>query len=364
MDNTAETSPVDISYQPTDVAESHPIALVGCGGITRQHLDAYTNAGFEVVAFCDIDEATAKERRDEFYPEADVYTDAQAVYARDDVEVVDIATHPEPRVALIEDAIEAGKHVLSQKPFVLDLDTGERLVELAEDAGVTLAVNQNGRWASHYSYIRNAVAEGYVGDVLGAHIDVHWDHDGWLPGTPFDEIPHAILYDYGIHGFDLMACLFEERTPKRISASVSRSPSQQSKPPMLAQAILEYEDAQASLVFDGSTTQGAADRTYVAGTDGTVESNGPELGDQRVTLHTDDESTSPALEGDWFPVGMEGAMSELLAAIEADREPSNSARNNIRSLELCFAACASAEDGEPKVPGEVRSLPTGDPEAL
>ena len=48
----------------------------------------------------------------------------RAAQARDDIEVVDITTHPPDRPALIADAIEAGKHVLSQKPFVLDLDEG------------------------------------------------------------------------------------------------------------------------------------------------------------------------------------------------------------------------------------------------
>ena len=52
-------------------------------------------------------------------------------------------------------------------------------------------------------------------------------------------------------------------------------------------------------------------------------------------------------------------MGELLCAIEEDREPRNSARNNLKSLALCFAAIASSVDGEPKVPGEVRVLPPG-----
>jgi hypothetical protein len=54
-------------------------------------------------------------------------------------------------------------------------------------------------------------------------------------------------------------------------------------------------------------------------------------------------------------------MAELLSAIEEDREPTNSARDNLRSLELSFAAVASAEDHEPKVPGEVRTMRGFDP---
>jgi hypothetical protein len=50
-------------------------------------------------------------------------------------------------------------------------------------------------------------------------------------------------------------------------------------------------------------------------------------------------------------------MAELLLAVEQRREPSNSARDNLKSLALCFAACASARRGEPMVPGTVRRLP-------
>jgi hypothetical protein len=50
-------------------------------------------------------------------------------------------------------------------------------------------------------------------------------------------------------------------------------------------------------------------------------------------------------------------MGELLCAIEENREPMNSARDNLKSLALCFAAIAAAHDGAAKRPGDVRKLP-------
>ncbi len=83
---------------------------------------------------------------------------------------------------MIEAALEAGKHVLSQKPFVLDLDFGRRMVDLADARGVKLAVNQNGRWAPHFSYMRAGDRAGLIGDAaLGCHVAVHWDHS-WIAG--------------------------------------------------------------------------------------------------------------------------------------------------------------------------------------
>ena len=59
---------------------------------------------------------------------------------------------------------------------------------------------------------------------------------------------------------------------------------------------------------------------------------------------------------EWFKNGFLGTMAELLCAIREDREPTNGARDNLRSLALCFAAMASADSGESRVPGSVRKI--------
>src|SRR5688572_14310659 len=104
-----------LAYRPRDPKRYRPgIALVGCGGITKWHLRAYKNAKYNVVAVCDVVLARAEARRDEFYPDAFVTDSVQQVLERDDVEVIDVTTHPPERAPLIEMALRAGKHVLSQ----------------------------------------------------------------------------------------------------------------------------------------------------------------------------------------------------------------------------------------------------------
>jgi predicted dehydrogenase len=347
----------EIPYRPRDPKRYRPaIGLIACGGITTYHLRAYKAAGYDVVALCNPTEAKARARQKEFFPKAAVYTDYREVLRRDDIEVVDVATHPAERVAIITDALKAGKHVLSQKPFVTDLDVGERLVDLADREGLKLAVNQNGRWAPHFSWIRNAIGKGVIGQPIAAHLAVHWDHN-WVKGTPFERVRHLILYDFGVHWFDILCAFMGDRSPKRVFASETITPSQKIGVPLLAQAVVEYEGAQASLVFDADVRQGKADETYVAGTKGTIRSTGPSLEKQRVSIFTRAGEARPKLEGSWFRDGFHGTMAELLLAIEQRREPSNGARANLKSLALCFAACASARRGEPVTPGTVRRLP-------
>jgi predicted dehydrogenase len=346
-----------LSYRPRDPKRYRPaIALVGCGGITKWHLTAYRNAGYKVAVLCDVDRTRAEARRDEFYPEAIATDDLDYVLSREDVEVIDIATHPPERTRLIEAALRARKHVLSQKPFVTDLDAGERLADVADQMGVKLAVNQNARWAPHLSYIREAVRSRLLGTIDAIHCDVHWDHS-WVKGTIFESIPHLILYDFGIHWFDFVSTVMQGSPVLRVYASLVRSATQSVDPPLLAQTIIEYETTQATLIFDGFTRYDRLDRSLVVGSLGAIRSSGPTTEEQRVELTTAEGIARPRLKGAWFPDGFHGTMAELLSAIDEKREPANSARNNLMSLAMCFAAVASAERGEPVRPGTVRQLP-------
>jgi predicted dehydrogenase len=347
-----------LPYQPRLPKTYRPgIGLIGCGSISSSHLRAYKAAGLPVVALCDIIPERARARQKEFFPGAAVYDNHVDLLGRDDLEVVDIATHPRERTPLITAALESGRHVLSQKPFVVDLDVGARLADLADRKGVKLAVNQNGRWAPYFSWMRQAVARGLVGDPWAVHMECHWNHEIPLLGTDFDRIHHIIFYDFAIHWFDALHTLMGSRRALRASASVSRAPGQKARPPLLAQAGFEFEDGQATLVFDALTRDRSVETVFVAGTSGSLSSEGEVCNARAVTLSTAKGSAVVPLTGQWFVDGFVGTMGELLCAIHEKREPSNGARDNLESLALCFAAIVASDKGRPQKVGAVRRLP-------
>ncbi len=221
----AEVPAPDLPYLPPSPRAYRPrIGLIGAGGIAAAHLDAYRAAGWEVAAICNRTRARAEARAAEFAPQARVTDRWEEVLADPSIDVVDITPHPADRLPILEAAIRAGKHVLSQKPFVTDLAEGARLVALARERGVKLAVNQNGRWAPHMAWMRAAVRAGLVGEVASLHCAVHWNH-GWVAGTPFDRIPDLILYDFGIHWFDFAASILGD-APQSVVAMSSPAPGQ------------------------------------------------------------------------------------------------------------------------------------------
>jgi predicted dehydrogenase len=359
----------ELTYQPPAPKGRAPkIGLIGCGGITEHHLKAYRAAGWEVAAFFDRNPEAAEGRRKEFYPEARVCATVEEMFADPEIAVVDIATHPIVRAELIEQAISAGKHILSQKPFAVDLESGERLVKLAADAGVKIAVNQNGRWAPYFSYMRHAVNAGLIGEVGSVHMVLNWDHT-WTAGTPFEEIHHLMLYDFGIHWIDAARSFFDCRLAREskgdgasigqssrshdrayaasVSATLARFPDQPIKPPMLANVAVSFPNGMATIAFNGCSRFGARETCTITGTKGTIHAVGGICDIGSVEIHTADGIATAQLDGSWFPDGFRGCMGELLCAIEENREPGNSAANNLKSLALVLAAMKSADDGVP-----------------
>lgn len=345
----------DLRYEPPMPRAYRPrIGVIGAGGIVSAHLDAYRSAGWEVAALCNRTRAKAEAKAAEFAPQARVTDRWQEVLDDPAIDVVDVTPHPVDRLPILEAALQAGKHVLSQKPFVLDLDAGERLMALARERGVKLAVNQNGRWSPHMAWMRAAVRQGLVGDVTGLHCSLHWSH-AWIAGTPFEAIEDLILYDFGIHWFDFAYSILGDRA-QSVFAMANSAPGQAAKAPLTAQALIRLDRGQASLVFDGATPFGPRDATVITGTKGTLTSDGPDLGRQAVTLTTAEGRARPALKGTWFNDGFRGAMGELLVAIEEGREPANGAAENLGSLALAFAAIRSRRTGQEVQVGAVRRL--------
>ena len=277
----------------------------------------------------------------EYYPEAAVYADVEQLLSSG-IEVVDVATRPAERVAIIEQAVAAGCHVLSQKPFATDLATARRLVAAADAQGVKLAVNQNGRWAPHWAYARRLIAAGALGAVRSVSLDFHWH---WTPSTEgLDESSAAgfLLLDYGIHLFDFVHCLVGDAQPRVVATVVSQARTLDGGGvPGLASTIIDFGQSQAVVSMNATAKGFFGHGTRIVAERGVVSAARDTPGSQSVVVRTASGDYSPRLEGAWVPDGFIGAMTELLAAIEEDREPEHSGRDNLATLELTLQAIAA-----------------------
>jgi predicted dehydrogenase len=342
--------PGSLDFRPHIPVDYRPgIAIVGIGGIVKSsHLPAYQKYRIPIAAVYDIrPEATAGIQND--FPIGRVATSYEEILEDPTIEVVDIATFPEHRIPLVRKALEAGKHVLSQKPLALDLDSARELIDLAETKGLKLAVNQNGRWSPPWRVATMLIEQGAIGDLIAVThlLDRSFR---WTIGTHFEKIPHWAVYDYTVHWMDITRTWMGELTPVTVRGRDYRTPNQppQSITPWGLTIEIDYANGATALIraTGGEPGEPEGHPFFINGTEGKIL--GSALGVEYVELYRGDENHRFELEGAWFPDGFAGTMGELLSAIAEDREPSNSARHNLDSLRLTLAAVASSEqDGTP-----------------
>ncbi len=342
----------ELDYRPSFPAGYRPgIGIVGCGGIVKSaHLPGYRRYGQRVVGVYDVRAEATEGVRKQFGVEK-IFGDLDELLSDPQIEVVDVATHPDVRPALVRQALSAGKHVLAQKPLAADLETARELVEEGERLGLLVAVNQNGRWAPAWRAATLLIEQGAIGDVVAVTHLYHHDYS-FTMGTVFDEIEHLVLYDYSVHWFDITRCWLEEKTVAAVRAREYRTPNQpaESKAPWGAWAAIDYEDGSSALIrgVGSAATSRPRKLFWVHGSEGTIRGevlgSGPVPGEEQLELERDGLTARYQLAGSWHTDGFAGTMGELVTAIAEEREPYNSARHNLLSLELTLAACHSAED--------------------
>jgi predicted dehydrogenase len=340
-----------LDYRPSFPEQPFAVAIVGCGAAAKDlHLPAYEAWNVDVAGVYDVRSEATVGVRERFPFVRRVYRSLDEVLGDPEVTVVDVATRPAERPGVILRAIAAGKHVLAQKPLALDLESARRMVEAADAAGVRLAVNQNGRWSPPLRAATLLVRQGAIGDVTAVtHL-----HDKNMPpvvGLHFDELDHFVIYDYDVHWIDISRCWLDGDRPVEVRASDWRVPGQpaNARNPWGANVEIRYASGANVLirtVGDAQTARGGAP-FWIHGTGGTIRGS-VLLGSDSLELDRDGEVVPFELEGAWYPEGLAGTMGELLSAVAEEREPSNSARHNLLSLELTIAACRSADlDGSP-----------------
>jgi predicted dehydrogenase len=334
---------------PDDPALRGGVAILGAGTIAQSaHLPAYEKYGVGVTGVWSRSPETTADVTDRFPWVGRVYGSADELLADPEVRIVDIATPAAGRLAWVERAIDAGKHVLAQKPLTTDpaeLDALPALLRRAEERGLRVAVNQNGRWAPPWRLATLLLRRGLIGEVVGVtHL-----HDKPLPplvGTPFDDLEHMLVTDYLMHWIDITRSWLDPADVVSAQASDSRVPGQPAaaRNPWSATVGLACDTgATASLRIVGDVRASRPSCPFwIHGTEGTLRGS-VLVGSDRLALDRDGEVHELPLRGQWFVDGFAGTIGELMCAIAEDREPENSAAHAATSVRIMLAARDSAD---------------------
>ncbi len=319
---------------------AHKIALVGCGGISRVHLSAYAAhpERVEVVAACDpLPERREWARRT--YGIERTYDSTAAMVAAGGWDVAVVCTPSFVRTEALAELAAAGKHILVEKPLSDNVADAQNIVDSCEKAGVVLAVNQNFRDQYAFGIARRLIEDDRIGAVLGIdQQDLTFRQDkGWRLGQE-----RHVMSVMGVHWFDGFRMLLG-REATWVSCRTYSSPAIEAAGETDAFVQIHFGDTPVSYVQSFSSSVSHTE-TLVFGERGTIRLDYA----RAVVVTPDGETTTPnPYAGERRPESMFQSLDRLLTAIEDGTQPSNSGRDNVRTVALLDAAYRSAASGRP-----------------
>jgi predicted dehydrogenase len=179
----------------------------GAGYFAAFHCDAWQRLG-GIAALCDLDQARARALAKR-YAIPRVYIDVAAMLDAEKPDFLDIITPPATHLALVEAAARRGVAVVCQKPLAPSPPEALALVACAEEHGIRLMVHENFRFQPWHREIRRQLGAGAIGELHGLTIRTRlgdgWQADAYQARQPyFRTMPRLLLFETGIHFFDLM----------------------------------------------------------------------------------------------------------------------------------------------------------------
>ncbi len=200
------------------------IGIIGNGGICRgAHIGGYVKDNrVEIVALCDIIKERSEALRDEFFPNAAIYTDYKELLKDESIDAVDICTPNYLHSIIAVDAFKAGKHVFCEKPDAIDVTEVLKMKAASEEAGKVLMVMRNNRFAAPSQYAKKYISEGKMGEIYCGRCG--WQRRRGIPGkggwfTTKAQSGGGPLIDLGVHMIDLAIWLMGNPTPVAVSAN-------------------------------------------------------------------------------------------------------------------------------------------------
>lgn len=209
------------------------------------------------------------------HPDVKIYNSSDAMIADKTIDLIVITTTPDSHFELTKQILEAGKHVLVEKPFVPTSAEASKLISISESTGKLICVYQNRRWDSDFLTFRKLQKDGTLGRITEYH--THFDRhkaerpDTWK-GTLSMDHAGGVIYDLGTHLLDQAVYAFG--MPSSVTGFWQNDRADGASEPDGFTGILQYKEgplvtAKASIMSIEVETP----RFWVRGTKGSYRKN-------------------------------------------------------------------------------------------
>lgn len=335
------------------------VGIIGCGKIAQvRHIPEYqANAFAEIAGYYDFNQERAAGLAKEYGGMA--YTSVDELLANPEIEAVSVCAANNAHAEITIKALNAGKHVLCEKPMAVTIEDCEAMVEAAKKNGKKLMIGQNQRLLATHMKAKELIEQGAIGKVLtfrtifGHGGPETWSVDSGANTWFFDKKMAAMgaMADLGIHKTDLIQYLLSSPV-KEVTAVVTTLDKKNGSGELIgvddnAICIYKMENGAVGTMSASWTYYGAEDNsTIIYGTKGImrildsteysiklVKENGEEEKMLIDAIQTNDNQTST------------GIIDAFVDCIVNDHEPIIDGESVLTAMRAVFGALESAEKG-------------------
>ncbi len=329
-------------------------------GMGRGHITGYqSHDNCEMVAIADVDESRLAKAKNDLGVE-ETYTDAEEMFAKANLDVVSVVTPNKFHAPLTIAALEAGCHVLCDKPMAMTVEEATAMKDTADRLGKKLGINFSYRFSAMSYALKQQVDAGVIGDIyFGRTV---WHRRRGMPGFggwfgQKDLAGGGPLIDLGVHRIDLALWLMGHPTPVSVSGSTynviaKRLAEEQNKKftcEDLAAGIVKFDNG-ATLIVEASWALNNNEDEHMITSlygdkGGLVQKNQNGTYDFTAEIYTEEGGNLYTKVLDKAVGKPPSAYHDFINSILEDREPVAKAEHGIKVQKILNGLYQSAEEG-------------------
>ena len=331
-------------------------ALIGCGRVSPNHIVAATKNGLEIVGLCDLSKDAVYELKEK-YPlikKVKFYRDYKTMLAQAKPELVAIATESGKHAEIAVDCINAGCHVIVEKPIALSIEDADRIIAAAEKMNVKVAANHQNRFNASIRKIREAVEQKRFGRIFHATTQVRWSRaESYYKQASWRgtwEMDGGALMNQCIHNIDLMNWMLGEE-PEEVIAMTDNLNHGYISVEDIGLAIVRYKNGAYGVVEGTVNVYGGdmEEALCIFGENGTVKADGTVNNIIENWRFADDNDDEDLVKAEFsVPVdhiygkGHTALYADMINAIQTDTLPCADMYAGKKALELVLAIYKSS----------------------
>lgn len=333
------------------------IAIIGTGNISPNHIEGYLKfpERCKIVALVDIYPEKAEEKKRKFnLTDVKVYSSHKDILDDKTIDVFDVCTPPYVHASITIDALEAGKHVLCEKPMASSLQECDAMIAAVKKSGKTLSIIAQNRFTDAFWKLKKVIDSNLAGKICHAQVDSFWwrghcYYDLWWRGT-WEKEGGGCTLNHAVHHIDAIQWMLG--FPTEVVSMMTNVAHDNAEVEDLSASIFKYKSGALTQLTASVVHHGEDQKIIIQGEKAKIEapwskfasvsaSNGFPTAKNDEKLENDLDTLYNSIEPLKYTLHT-GQIDNFLTSIENNILPLIDGQQGKQSLELITAIYKSA----------------------